>query len=273
MRQAAAASNVKEQRMAPAPADSSALSLQLWRATGLAPKALHCPRHVFSSDADCEPSTSTSGQHSDQFVFRVPQLPPSAQRFYNGPIDTLPTYQQGGQGGLQLSRRTSRATAPAPPPVQAVPGAGKQPRSKPASGGRGAGAATASASAGWYSEPYAAAPPASSPEVDDYDVLLAQCPRRPRTLRSRRPRQEVLLIWADAVRSVSLSGQKGSKSNLHQQPQQLPPGAAAETGLQAGGGSSGGGSVSSGTTSFGGVVLDAKGQPLSPSSPLSEWRG
>ncbi|PNW76210.1 hypothetical protein CHLRE_12g543650v5 [Chlamydomonas reinhardtii] len=271
MRQAAAATNLKEQRMAPAPSDSSALSLQLWRATGLAPKALHCPRHVFSSEADCEPSTSTSGQHSDQFLFRVPQLPPSAQRFYNGPIDTLPTYQQGGQGGLQLSRRTSRATATAPPPVQALPGAGKQPRSKPTTGGRGAGAATASTSAGWYTEPYAAAPPASSPEVDDYDVLLAQCPRRPRTLRSRRPRQEVLLIWADAVRSVSLSGQK--ETSLHQQPQQLQQGTAAEVGLQAGGGSSGGGSVSSGTTSFGGVVLDAKGQPLSPSSPLSEWRG
>ncbi|KAG2446409.1 hypothetical protein HYH02_008403 [Chlamydomonas schloesseri] len=261
--------------MAPAPADSSALSLQLWRATGLAPKALHCPRHVFSSEADCEPSTSTSGQHADQFLFRVPQLPSAGQRFYNGPIDTLPTYQQGGQGGLQLSRRTSRATAPAPLPVQAMPGAGKQPRSKPNAGGRGAGTSTASAAAGWYSEPYASVPAATSPEADDYDVLLAQCPRRPRTLRSRRPRQEVLLIWADAVRAVSLSGHKGSKSNLQQQSEQQQlqqvPGAGA--GLQTGGGSSGGGSVSSGTTSFGGVVLDAKGQPLSPSSPLSEWRG
>ncbi|KAG2433796.1 hypothetical protein HXX76_008154 [Chlamydomonas incerta] len=86
-------------------------------------------------------------------------------------------------------------------------------------------------------------------------------------------RCKLKVVKGKVVRSVSLSGQKGSKSNLHQQPQQLPPGAAAETGLQAGGGSSGGGSVSSGNTSFGGVVLDAKGQPLSPSSPLSEWRG
>ncbi|GFR49615.1 hypothetical protein Agub_g11638, partial [Astrephomene gubernaculifera] len=102
MRQMAAGPSIKEQRVTV----DTALSLQLWRATGLAPKALQCPRHVFSSEPDSEPSTSAPP--ADPFVFRVPQLPLSSQCFYNGPIDTLPSYQQSGNQGLQLSRRPTR---------------------------------------------------------------------------------------------------------------------------------------------------------------------
>ncbi|GLC56965.1 hypothetical protein PLESTB_001168400 [Pleodorina starrii] len=267
MRQMAAASSVKEQRAAV----DSALSLQLWRATGLAPKALQCPRHVFSSEPDCEPSTS--GPPVDSFVFRVPQLPQSTQCFYNGPVDTLPTY---GDQGLRLSRRPSRATAPPPPPAPVLPYTGKQPRSKPANTAKGGYSATtsqAAATTSWYDPP-------DCEEVDPLGNLLSQCQRRQRTSRSRRPRHELALVWCDKPTTVSLlraAGQAAGKGGktlslpLRQGSQQLLQAHGLEV-LNAGG-SSGGGSVSSGTNSFGAVALDAKGQPLSPSSPLSEWRG
>ncbi|KAG2484273.1 hypothetical protein HYH03_016917 [Edaphochlamys debaryana] len=250
----AAAPSVKEQRVVVDPA----LSLQLWRATGLAPKALNCPRQVFSADPDSEPSTSAPAV--DSFVFRVPQLPASAQCFYNGPIDTLPTY--GQNSGLGLARRTSRAV-PALPPQPLPPHGVKQSR-KP---GTGKGAPSASTSAGtWYDPqvpPAAVASPSEPEESDPLGVLLGQCPRRLRTRQRKVLRAELVLFWEE--RTISLRGlqlQRGA-SNAVSQDQPLE---------QQDGGSLGGGSTSSGT-SFGAQQFDKNGQPLSPSSPLSEWRG
>ncbi|GIL49688.1 hypothetical protein Vafri_5981 [Volvox africanus] len=263
MRQMAAASSVKEQRAGV----DTALTLQLWRATGLAPKALQCPRHVFSSEPDCEPSSS--GHAVDSFVFRAPPPLQSSQCFYNGPVDTLPSY---GDQNLRLPRRPSRAAA-LPAPVIIPPYSGKQARGKPSNAAKsGYGATTpAAATPLWYDPP-------DLEEGDPWPTILSQCQRRPRTSRSRRPRHELMLSWADKPTVVTLmklgqasgKGLKGSSlpsrqgSQQHLQPHGLD-------GQNAAGSS--GGSVSSGTNSFGGVALDAKGQALSPSSPLSEWRG
>ncbi|PNH11761.1 hypothetical protein TSOC_001348 [Tetrabaena socialis] len=263
MRQMAAGASIKEQRVSV----DNALSLQLWRATGLAPKALQCPRHVFSSEPESEPSTSAPP--ADQFVFRIPQPQAPSQCFYNGPVDTLPSYQQGGHhGGFNLSRRPSRAAMPAPPPP-APPQGVKQPRSKPLQVARPAPSSAAAS-------PVGCDPSASVSDADDCDplgVLLSQCSRRQRTGKTRRPvvSRQIHLHWLEPVEKVARKGSRPSSHPHRQTSQQhLLAGGAAGAEMPLAGHSSGGsGSVSSG---FGTCALDAKGQPLSPSSPLSEWR-
>lgn len=198
----------------------------------------------------------------------MPQPPASQQFFYNGPVDTLPNYGEGGW------RRASRTTAPPPPAV--LPYAAKQPRGKPAQAARAQAhqvQVAASSAAAW-------ADTQVEEETDPLGSLLSQCVRRSRTGR-RRPRVDIacsagLLFGKILERPKPATGQgKGCRAASEAGGPQRQ---ASQQQLQCMGApdivhASSGGSMSSG--SAGGSVwsqaMDAKGRPLSPSSPLSEW--